>query len=273
MASGTRGKTNKPDEKENEEKVLCSDFEMLESLIRSAIKNETASLVSKIEELATEIANLKTVNQKLVEQMNTSKQQQTEARTEHVYVDKAVTYAVRAKQNKQKESNNTTAAIPSTKQSGNSLTATPVAVNEHSTIRKKLAQSSNVGTYDHNTDPENDDFTVFHGRRKRVQRKNIIGTGEDSDELKGAAKKIWLFIGRVEPDTTEAQVIKYLKRKIPTGEFSCEKIPTRSENSCFKIGASYDYSENLNDPNFWPINTVVRRYLFRRNTPGQFATM
>lgn len=224
-----------------------------EKVTRELVKlqKHNLQLTSEIMELKKEVSELKT-------------QQHTQTETQSINVDKHKTYTDKTKQKQNNSTHNKEQTPgPSSKQPGNTLASTPnVANTNKNNFSTELAQKP---------EQESDGFIVV--RRKNRERKNaIIGTGSNSTDLKGASKKMWLFVGRIQPGTTEGQVITYLQAKIPLGEFSCEAIPTQGVNCCFKIGTNYEHHETLNDPNFWPNNTVVRRYTFRRSAPGQFNT-
>ena len=73
----------------------------------------------------------------------------------------------------------------------------------------------------------------------------------------------WLYIGRLQEETDIQNVIKYLKESRITGEIDCEQLETRGRNRAFKIGFDFDKLEEVNDPDFWPRNVLVRPFRFR----------
>ncbi|KAL3265471.1 hypothetical protein HHI36_009675, partial [Cryptolaemus montrouzieri] len=82
-----------------------------------------------------------------------------------------------------------------------------------------------------------------------------------ADGFAASNKRIWLYIGRCEKETSVDDVAKYIKDKIPQSEFIIEKLNSKGINSSFKIG-----DENLKDElyksEFWPSGILVKRFRF-----------
>lgn len=109
-----------------------------------------------------------------------------------------------------------------------------------------------------------DNFQLVINKRRKKKATSVVGSNDMSDGLQAAPKKAWLFIGKLLTNTTEDQLLNYVKKKIPNEEFSCTKITTSSTSSCFKLGAGYHLRQQLENPEFWPRGVIVRQYIFRR---------
>lgn len=114
---------------------------------------------------------------------------------------------------------------------------------------------------------EEKDFTEVTYKKKR---KEIIGTAAVSETLKAAEKKLWVYLGRVHPETTEDNVLKYLNGKYPDLSFECEKLPTKGKNNSFKIGADIKLENEIYSEDFWPRGVAIKRFHFFRAKQGRF---
>lgn len=102
-------------------------------------------------------------------------------------------------------------------------------------------------------------------RRKRRQSNIVVGSGKTSDDgFMGIKNKLWMFVGRVASGTTSEMILQYLRRKYNEESFSCEKLETKTEYSCFKISAPTELREVLEKADSWPQGVVVRKFRFYR---------
>ncbi|XP_065368812.1 uncharacterized protein LOC135961245 [Calliphora vicina] len=84
--------------------------------------------------------------------------------------------------------------------------------------------------------------------------------------LRAIPPKKTIFISRLANDTTTESVDYYVKNIIGNeADISIQKFnfPQPRSISSFKITVSIDIFKTLDDPNFWPINTLVREYIYR----------
>lgn len=93
---------------------------------------------------------------------------------------------------------------------------------------------------------------------------NISKDNIGSVKLQGVPRSISLHVYRLSPDTTSEQVTSFLKDKFP--EVKCEKLTSKhpDEYSSFRVDVHQTNYEKALDPNLWPVNTCVRRFLFPR---------
>lgn len=108
------------------------------------------------------------------------------------------------------------------------------------------------------------------GKPRSNHRESVVGTAitEASCPLVAAPRRLWIHVSKLSLDATKDNVLVYLKSKIPDTVFECEKLPTLGTNSAFKVGAPFNLLEELNNSNFWPAGTRVRRFfLSARKVP------
>ena len=106
--------------------------------------------------------------------------------------------------------------------------------------------------------------------RRKQKRTIVVGNNNKSDtgivKLKGVAKTVSLHVYRLSPSTTVDQVEQFLKADFP--EVKCEKLNSRQPDvySSFKVDVYEDNLEAVMNPNIWPNNTYIRRFLYPRQT-------
>jgi hypothetical protein len=130
-------------------------------------------------------------------------------------------------------------------------------------------QTNEKNTFNSNKQPQiTGETDHLHNKKNHYRKQTVIGQKSiENNDFKGADKKVWLFISKTSPNTTEEIVLQYLQKEIPNTKFSCEKIPTTNSTfPCFKVGAPFKFKEELNDPSFWPTGVAVRRYTFKKQT-------
>lgn len=121
-----------------------------------------------------------------------------------------------------------------------------------------------------NQDTDGFNEVIYKKQRRSRQQPHVVGCKEKSedDDFMTIEKKIWLYIGRLRNGTKVDQVRSYLNKRYPAIEFECEMINAKPDSSSWscKVGAPVDLKDALHDPSFWPNNTIVKRYFFRRQT-------
>lgn len=127
----------------------------------------------------------------------------------------------------------------------------------------KTENTSNI-----NLKPKSDesDFQVVKPRRKRNKLFGTAANDDDNASFTGIAKKLWLFISRVNMNVTAKDISKYLvsKTKKSEDEFTVSEIPdtNKSTTKRFKISASFDLKDDLYSPSFWPKGVAYGRFNF-----------
>ena len=134
--------------------------------------------------------------------------------------------------------------------------------NVHSTGDRPMeGQNGNSGS-------QQDWQTVKH----RKQTKGIIGsrmqTGDSS--LKGVAKRAFLHISKLNPETTDVDLKVHLS-VIGIEDAQVEKLNSKFPTfySSFKVNIPFDKLTIANDGNVWPQGTRVQRFKFFRGGNAQ----
>ncbi|CAH0564878.1 unnamed protein product [Brassicogethes aeneus] len=150
-------------------------------------------------------------------------------------------------------------------------------VNTVSTRKKSTTQAPQATTKEEEeeeqeavkTKDQNNEYDWTKVNRK-PKRKIMRGTATTNHEFAAADRKAWLYIGGCKKGTESKQIIKYLEEKHQETSFIVEEIPKRSENKSqnmsFKVGFPLSLLEELNKPEFWPRDIIIRRFKFFRNT-------
>ena len=97
-----------------------------------------------------------------------------------------------------------------------------------------------------------------------------LGTAENiGSQFQGAEKRVWLFVNRVNNNTTQENVTSYIKGK---QGFSDEKITVKelpgepNQLKRFVVCAPFNKKDELYNPEFWPKNVGIRRFDFKRHS-------
>lgn len=90
----------------------------------------------------------------------------------------------------------------------------------------------------------------------------------------GAARKAWLYVGRVDKGASEQHVMRHLTAKFPNMEFTVVALPVRddAESIAFKVGADLSLFDELTKPDVWPSGVVVRSFRFFPRRVGRFKS-
>ena len=125
------------------------------------------------------------------------------------------------------------------------------------------------------TDPdvnqESEWTNVGRGRRNRQVREQenkagkeatgrIMGTRQGGNRIKAAEKSAWLYVGKLDQDTTEEDIRDYLKENGVTGKINCDLVNERPGSRAFKIGIPLQDLELVHDGNFWPKDVICRPF-------------
>lgn len=140
------------------------------------------------------------------------------------------------------------------------------ALHEEAT-RTKLQEVINLGNLEV-TDPGEDWKKA--GKRRRPGRRNaaVIGDRENNNlGLKAVARRTYLHVYRLAPDTTENDVIEYLKGEFP--EVTCVKLNSKHPTlySSFKVSVNSNHAGKIMEPSFWPKDVCVNRFFHYRQPP------
>lgn len=108
--------------------------------------------------------------------------------------------------------------------------------------------------------------------KKRKSRINF-GTCEGVQGFSGVERRIWIYVGRVQPEVASEAIVDFLEKKCPGRKFTCERLKSRSPNGSFRVGADYDLRDKLLEGSFWPTGVVYRRYWLYASNDGSQRTV
>lgn len=108
------------------------------------------------------------------------------------------------------------------------------------------------------------EWKVVTGKHKT--KKGTVCTGikaPKQDNIMGAPRKRWIYLGRIAGDTSEEAISAYLSNLKTSENVIIKKLNTVESNFAFSIGAQNDDIYNLlNDKDFWPTGAIIRPFNF-----------
>lgn len=115
-------------------------------------------------------------------------------------------------------------------------------------------------------------------KNNNKQRTKIVrGTDEITNVNKelsfsAAARRAWIYVGRVDVNTRGEQISKYLNYKFPGNNFQVEELPRRegATSVAFKVGADVSLMDELYKGHTWPAGVLIKKFVFFRKQRGQF---
>lgn len=109
---------------------------------------------------------------------------------------------------------------------------------------------------------------------KDHQKKFIRGTvpmppvtvGSGQDTFAAVARRAYLYIGNINPNTTKESVIKYIRDRRPDVDVVLEELPKRDEalSRAYKLIIDFTLLETFKSPDFWPQGVVIKRFFQSR---------
>lgn len=103
-------------------------------------------------------------------------------------------------------------------------------------------------------DVEGNDYKVV-----RYKRRTIKGC-KTGTKLKGVEGRKWIFVSRLNPETTEGEITEYLKASnISVSDCTRLEIKTK-DYAAFKFAVLCSETEKVFNEDLWPVNTVVQYY-------------
>lgn len=94
--------------------------------------------------------------------------------------------------------------------------------------------------------------------------------------LVAVAPKKTVFLSRLAADTSENDIITYIKSKIkPTADTVVKKFNFSNPRitSSFKVFVSEDLFDTVVNPSFWPQNTLVKEFVYRNKKNSNIASI
>jgi hypothetical protein len=79
-------------------------------------------------------------------------------------------------------------------------------------------------------------------------------------------RRLFIHAFSFAPNTTEEQVKTYMTKKMNGQDYDIdvEKIITKGHHASFKIGVPSSKYEDWLNPEMWPVNARINRWIFRR---------
>lgn len=110
-------------------------------------------------------------------------------------------------------------------------------------------------------------FSDSNSRKKNNQI--IVGTSQSLDNinLKAVPTMAYFHVFKLQPATTENDVIKHLQTDFP--EVLCQKLVSKfpQEYSSFKISVNQENATSFLDPNRWPMGTRINKFFHIKKKP------
>lgn len=153
-----------------------------------------------------------------------------------------------------------------------------VKINQHN-LGVLPSQDNIQITPETNNQHENKDKSQFPDRedggsewklvkhKKRDNKSDFICTGTkktNSEYIRGAQKRKWVYVGRVAgQDTSEEDIINHLKDNEAHGNIEVKKLNTKGKNAAFSVGVpSEELFKAICNPEMWPEGIKIREFSF-----------
>lgn len=75
---------------------------------------------------------------------------------------------------------------------------------------------------------------------------------------------------RLNPGATADDLSVHLKNTAPDINFKCDSLNSTEKASSFAVSFPMDKINCVYDPNIWPLEACVRRYIFKKNKNRNF---
>lgn len=226
--------------------------------IASVVKAETFVLQCTINDLKTELSNLKESNIELVKLFDKVDLKPTTFRDENI----ATSFSSKVKKSVSFNTTKTTDNKNSHRNDKNKNINTTVEQISH----KETTNTSSPPTPmiieppQETADPA--DWTRVERKRRSRSNTGIIGINKEESVVRGVARLCHLHVYRLEPSMEPEQLSKFL---VSGGvlDVRCEKLNSKfpESYSSFKVTASRKYYEILMKPDLWPEGVCVNRFL------------
>lgn len=95
-----------------------------------------------------------------------------------------------------------------------------------------------------------------------------IGAAEST--FAAVARRAYLYVGNINPQTTKGEVLQYIKSRRANDEVVLEELPMRENaySRAFKLIIDFNLMDVFNKPEFWPQGVIVKRFFRVTRRPG-----
>ena len=124
---------------------------------------------------------------------------------------------------------------------------------------------------------DDSEWTVVERKRRSYKNKNNVNkensrtsliTGSKKiteNSLKGIAKTVDVFIGRVDVSSTPVEIRKYIESTFNIKVINTEQLSINNNSyNCFKVNVQIQDREKLFDSNMWPEGVIVNKFYVRK---------
>ena len=100
-------------------------------------------------------------------------------------------------------------------------------------------------------------------QNKKKTRDNIIGSKkyQGNRKIKSARNMGDIYLGNLDLDVTETEIINYIKEETDINVNKCEHLVSKNPNcKAFKISVCIESSTALLSPEIWPEGVICRKF-------------
>ena len=253
----------------NEEISQVSDLNQLKQFItiklEAVVKDITSTIINSMQK---EISKLITENSDLRREVEKLRQTGNTASSTSIHQNQnAEPMEENRKLHERREAvivqSNNTSIINKDQNEGLPLQHQPIPYK--AMLTRETSTSNSQGLVEQNTKTE-DGFKEVISRKKQRRLSTVNGASTNTN-LKGACKYRHYHLYRLNPETTEADIVKHVKMTNNT-DVKCEKLISKhpDEYSSFKISVIEGQHEFMENADTWPQGARINRFLFRIST-------
>lgn len=94
-----------------------------------------------------------------------------------------------------------------------------------------------------------------------------VAVGSTRDTFAAVARRAYLYVGNINPNTSRDTVANYIRSKQPNCNFVIDELPKRDGalSRAYKLTVDFSMLETYSQPDFWPEGVVIKRF-FRART-------
>nr|CAI5825225.1 unnamed protein product [Callosobruchus analis] len=113
---------------------------------------------------------------------------------------------------------------------------------------------------------EHQENRVQNSNKTKTRDRAVFGTADNLSQLTAVTRKLWLYVGRITPNTGVRGMEQHLKTIFPNTQFAVEMLPKwkSSQTEAFKIGLDYTLQEEFFRGHNWPSGGKYKSF---RNGP------
>lgn len=107
----------------------------------------------------------------------------------------------------------------------------------------------------------------YKNKNNHSSKDLVRGTADvNSFNFAAVCRMAWLYVGKVKNETKAEDITNFLNKRFPDATVKVEEIKKHENNTSrsksFKVGLDYSYLNEVQKPEVWPRDIIVRKFRF-----------